>query len=514
MQKLYSRINWENRPSIETPLNEQNLNRMDASIDDIDNRIISQDIEKADKTELNDLVADWSIDEETGIITITKKSGEKILFDLNIEKIPVSFSLSDDGILTMTTDDGTEFTANIGAMIPILIFNDSDTISVSVSGIGVNKTYSFSVKNGSITEEKLRPNYLGDIKLESAKAEASAATAVEKATESVTSSTASKSYAVGETGTRQGEDTDNAKYYSEQAKSALESIGQAGTVTGVKGNEETTYRTGNVNITKSNIGLGNVNNTSDMDKPVSTAMQAALDLFYANANQFTLNKIAELINGAPATMDTLKEIADAMATHQTVVNALDAAIGQKANQAELDTHINNGNIHFTASERQQLGSLVSQFGGKADAIAPIKCNTLPSNLTSKMSINNLSYNSDMGYCYLGYYLNDYLNSQFVYVEGSVYKVYKSGYYHLYMRCYMTACSRPECVKRMQIRSESDYELFAMQRASTYEMMCDSTIVYRSAGSIINPVFQMDSYGATVTTSTLSVVVGITPIFVH
>lgn len=49
------------------------------------------------------------------------------------------------------------------------------------------------------------------------------------------------------------------------------------TVTGVKGNSESSYRTGNVNITAANIGLGNVNNTSDADKPVSTATQTALD---------------------------------------------------------------------------------------------------------------------------------------------------------------------------------------------------------------------------------------------
>ncbi|MBQ9760142.1 MAG: hypothetical protein IJW16_02205 [Clostridia bacterium] len=35
--------------------------------------------------------------------------------------------------------------------------------------------------------------------------------------------------------------------------------------------------TGNVTVSKSDVGLGNVNNTSDMDKPVSTAQQAALD---------------------------------------------------------------------------------------------------------------------------------------------------------------------------------------------------------------------------------------------
>ena len=48
-------------------------------------------------------------------------------------------------------------------------------------------------------------------------------------------------------------------------------------VTGVKGDAESIYRTGNVNITKTNIGLGNVDNTSDLDKPISTATQTALN---------------------------------------------------------------------------------------------------------------------------------------------------------------------------------------------------------------------------------------------
>lgn len=46
--------------------------------------------------------------------------------------------------------------------------------------------------------------------------------------------------------------------------------------TGVKGDAESEYRNGNVNITKANIGLGSVDNTSDMSKPVSNAQQQAL----------------------------------------------------------------------------------------------------------------------------------------------------------------------------------------------------------------------------------------------
>lgn len=64
----------------------------------------------------------------------------------------------------------------------------------------------------------------------------------------------------------------------EELNNNIKGITGGGVVTGVKGNAETTYRLGQVNITKANIGLGNVDNTSDANKPISTATQTALDL--------------------------------------------------------------------------------------------------------------------------------------------------------------------------------------------------------------------------------------------
>jgi hypothetical protein len=211
MNKVYTRINWEDYPSENTDLDAYNLNQMDSAIDALDNRIISQDALKVEKSAINGNIADWTMDETTGVITITKYNGEKVIFDLNIEKIPVGFSMSDDGIITMTTEDGTQFTADIGSMIPVLTFEDSATIAVSVNGTGKNKTYSFSIKTGSVTDDMLQPNYLADIRVESANASAYAQSANAK-------SVLAESYAVGGTGTREGEDTDNAKYYMEQAK--------------------------------------------------------------------------------------------------------------------------------------------------------------------------------------------------------------------------------------------------------------------------------------------------------
>ena len=62
--------------------------------------------------------------------------------------------------------------------------------------------------------------------------------------------------------------------YTNDEKSKLagiESGAQVNTVTGVKGDSESTYRVGNINITKANIGLGNVDNTADANKDVRSA---------------------------------------------------------------------------------------------------------------------------------------------------------------------------------------------------------------------------------------------------
>lgn len=64
----------------------------------------------------------------------------------------------------------------------------------------------------------------------------------------------------------------------EELNNNIAGITGGGVVTGVKGEAETAYRLGQVNITKANIGLGNVDNTSDENKPVSAATQTALDL--------------------------------------------------------------------------------------------------------------------------------------------------------------------------------------------------------------------------------------------
>ena len=63
--------------------------------------------------------------------------------------------------------------------------------------------------------------------------------------------------------------------------------------------------------------------------------------------EYVDNKIAELVNSAPETLDTLGELAQAIKDNDSVVEALNSAIGNKANQSDLDT--TNTNVAQNAS---------------------------------------------------------------------------------------------------------------------------------------------------------------------
>lgn len=205
MNKAYTRIVWENYPSESTPLNEQNLNKMDSALDTVDNRVVTFASTKANQTDLLQSLKNVTYNETTGLFTFTWWNGTTKTVDLNIEKIPVSFSMSAAGVITMTNTDGTTYTADVSTLIKLYTFNTSSDIRFNtVTDASGNKTITAFIVNGSVTEEKLQPNFLANCRAQVAEATAQA--------------TKAQSYAEGGTGTRTGEDTDNAKYYYEQTQ--------------------------------------------------------------------------------------------------------------------------------------------------------------------------------------------------------------------------------------------------------------------------------------------------------
>jgi hypothetical protein len=275
-EPMYDRINWKDRQeAMSTALGAINLNKMDAGLKEADDRIVTLDTIKADQTTVNGMVKDVTYDKSTGIFTITylDSNKSKKVIDTIIEKIPVNFEYDySTQKLNLTLDDGTVQPIDLSALITQYEFLTTYTVAINVNSSG---KVTADVVEGSIQERHLQPNYLANIKIQASKAETAASNAADQVTlakEEVTNAktqvtnattqantaktqaTLAKSYAVGGTSSRTGEDTDNAKYYSEQANEVYKNLQTASTVIGVKGDAEDSYRFGQVNLTPDNLG--------------------------------------------------------------------------------------------------------------------------------------------------------------------------------------------------------------------------------------------------------------------
>lgn len=296
MNKTYGRINWENYPSDETPLNESNLNKIDVATDEIDNRVITLDTTKATKEEVSTLVQDVTFEEKTGIITIVKKNGSKITIDTQMEKIAVNFSYNaGTQQIILTLIDGTKQYIDLAALITQYEFLDSDTVAFSIDSAG---KVSAIVKEASIQEKHLQPNYLADIKVEVAKAQASQSAAATSESNAAASATKAQSYATGGTNSRTGEDTDNAKYYSQQSAQSQSAAATSADTANTKA-EEAAASAATAKISADNAaGSANLAN----EKANSAANSATIAVSNSNAAQ-------QYASNAAASADTAQNYA-------------------------------------------------------------------------------------------------------------------------------------------------------------------------------------------------------------
>ena len=185
MNKCHTPITWHNNtvPAI----NESNLNQYDGELDTLDDRVISLDTVKAAQSDLLQAFKDVSLNSSTGVITFTLFNNTTKTIDTLLEKIAINFDYDDNPIsahyqnLIITLEDGTVKYIDMSALITEYEFNNTSTISFTVESDG---TVSANVVNGSITGEKLQPNYLADITAQANAANGSATTASNKALES------------------------------------------------------------------------------------------------------------------------------------------------------------------------------------------------------------------------------------------------------------------------------------------------------------------------------------------
>ena len=168
-QKIYSREYWENFPSEKTAINKNRLNNIEGGIDAIDDRVCALDTTKVDLTKANELVKEILWDESNGTLTVVKMNGSRAVIDTKLEKLAVNFSFDEaNQRLVIILDDGTKQYVDLSAFVTPFEFKDGDVIYFEVVG---GNLVSAGIKDGTISEEKLRPNFLADIKIKVGEAE-------------------------------------------------------------------------------------------------------------------------------------------------------------------------------------------------------------------------------------------------------------------------------------------------------------------------------------------------------
>ena len=89
-------------------------------------------------------------------------------------------------------------------------------------------------------------------------------------------------------------------------------------------------------LNKTMVGLSNVDNTSDAKKPISSSTQTALNLKANKDDVYTKTqtdqKITELIDGAPNTLNTLKELATAISSDPQYATNIVSSLAAKADK--------------------------------------------------------------------------------------------------------------------------------------------------------------------------------------
>lgn len=148
--------------------------------------------------------------------------------------------------------------------------------------------------------------------------------------------------------------TDTVWLWDDESNSWLNSTEQ-GIVISVNG------RTGEVILTKTDVGLSNVDNTADKDKPISTAQQTALNA-KADRKKITLAQADSLgLRAGIYYIDNeSKKINDFTASYWTVIVA-ERATGTNASATQIWMNYNSNSTQHIYMRKQQNGSSWSEF---------------------------------------------------------------------------------------------------------------------------------------------------------
>lgn len=201
-EKAFSRVSWENEPSVATPLNQTNLNKGDSALDIIDDRVVAMDSRLTQLEGYEPTVIAYAQRAETGAETsesyaIGKKSGVDV---------PSSDPAYHNNSLWYSQLADTSATA--AATSESNAESSATAASASATAASASKTAAQGYANDALGYKN------------------QASTSADNA---ASSATLSQSWAVGGTNTRQGENTNNSKWYAEQSADSAQSASDSAT---------------------------------------------------------------------------------------------------------------------------------------------------------------------------------------------------------------------------------------------------------------------------------------------
>ena len=412
----YNPVNWKNKSEgLITPLDKRNLNNMDGAIktlaDSLDVAYNELDTKKLSVDGSYKIISEtptW--DEKTGILRFKFYDGTEFMVDFNVEKIPVSFSMNEKGVITMTTEDGTKWTADIGSLTPNYVYDDNERIAVTTSKSEDGSTHvSFDLKKGSITNDYLANDYLASIIAETVKAQTassdakkSADSASESASNAEYDAKLAQSYAIGGSEIRDGEDLDNAKYYANesknQAKNATDyAISASANATAAKksadsasesaSNASASAKTATDAATSANTSETNAKNSADNASNSATSAtlsetNAKKSADSASASETSASNSATSAstseNNARVSANSASTSASSASTSET--NAKKSADSAVTSANNASTSANNASTSETNAKKyyEQTKSISESFAGTLRPKGTVTFANLPS----------------------------------------------------------------------------------------------------------------------------------------
>ncbi len=115
-------------------------------------------------------------------------------------------------------------------------------------------------------------------------------------------------------------------------------------------------------VTKTSLGLGNVDNTADTSKPVSTAQASAIATAKSEAIADATSQVQALLTGAPAALNTLDELAAALGDDANFAATVTTNLGLKVDSL---TPISQKTASYTLSSLTERDDLIEMSSASA-----------------------------------------------------------------------------------------------------------------------------------------------------